>query len=283
MRTIVKTGKLVSVSTPTVLPRAFAHRDSAHPSPLDDALSLGFPGIEVDVWLRDGVLLVGHDENELNPSMTLAGAYLEPLASRVRARTLLPGWTGSFLLVLDVKTDARATWRALDALLRDHPTMLTTWRDGREYPGAVTVLISGNRATRLIARQRSRCAGYDGRLPDLRRRWLRPSRAVVPLVSADWEKTIGWDGASRLSRRSRRRLARLVSDAHHQGRKIRFWATPDHRGNARAAIWALLCDVGVDYINTDDLRGLAEFLLARNDIAHPVADAARLANAPARR
>lgn len=262
-----------------MLPRAFAHRDDAHPSPLDDALALGFPGIEVDVWLRDGVLLVGHDLDELDPGVTLAGAYLEPLAMRVRSRTLLPGWSGSFLLVLDVKSDAGSTWRALDALLADHVGMLTTWRDGREYPGPVTVLVSGNRARTQISRQRMRHAGYDGRLPDLRRRWFRrPGPALVPLVSADWKRVIGWDGASPLSRRSRRRLARLVSDAHQQGRKIRFWATPDAGGDARAAIWALLCDVGVDYINTDDLRGLADFLLARHDIAHPAADPARQAH-----
>jgi glycerophosphoryl diester phosphodiesterase len=263
------------VTTPTVLPRAFAHRDHAHPFPLDDALSLGFPGIEVDVWLRDGVLLVGHDEAELDPAVTLAGAYLEPLAARVRTRTLLPGWSGSFLLVLDVKSEATATWRALSALLADHVGMLTTWRGGREYPGAVTVLISGNRARTQMARQRVRHAGYDGRLPDLRRHWFRrPGPELVPLVSADWQRVIGWDGASPLSRRSRRRLARIVSDAHQQGRKIRFWATPDAGGDARAAIWALLCDVGVDYLNTDDLRGLADFLLARHDIAHPPADSA---------
>lgn len=258
------------MSLPPVLPRAFAHRDHAHVTPLDDALALGFPGIEVDVWLRDGVLLVGHDEDELSPSVTLAGAYLEPLAARVRDRTLLPGWAGSFLLMVDVKTEARASYRALDALLRDHPSMLTSWHDGHERTGPVTVLVSGNRATGTIAGQRDRLAGYDGRLPDLRRRWFRRLDAsLVPLVSADWEKVIRWDGTQRLSRRARRRLARLVSDAHQQGRKIRFWATPDHRGNARAAVWALLCDVGVDYINTDDLTGLADFLLARHDTTHP--------------
>lgn len=270
------------MSPPTVLPPAFAHRDSAHPNPLDDALAVGFAAVEVDVWLRDGVLLVGHDEDELDPAMTLAGVYLEPLAARFRAQTLLPGWNGSFLLVLDIKTDARLTWRALEKLLLDHPSMLTSWRDGREYPGAVTVLISGNRAKALIGRRRTRRAGYDGRPLDLRRRWLRPDRELVPLVSADWEKTIAWDGVSRLPRRRRRHLVRLVGDAHRQGRKIRFWATPDHSGNARAAVWALLCDLGVDYINTDDLQGLAEFLRARQHIAHPPGESARPARIPTR-
>ena len=50
-------------------------------------------------------------------------------------------------------------------------------------------------------------------------------------------------------------LQRWVERAHGQGRKVRFWNTPD-----RAQAWRILIDAGVDVIGTDDLDGLQQFL-----------------------
>jgi len=54
-------------------------------------------------------------------------------------------------------------------------------------------------------------------------------------------------------------LKQIVEKAHAQGRKIRFWATPD-----KPEVWKALFDAGVDLINTDDLGGLQKFLLSRS-------------------
>jgi hypothetical protein len=51
-----------------------------------------------------------------------------------------------------------------------------------------------------------------------------------------------------------------VERAHRQGRRIRFWNTPD-----REEVWRLLYDVGVDVIGTDDLDGLRGFLVRQGD------------------
>ena len=249
-----------------VFPRAFAHRDSAHPVPLGDALAAGFTALEIDVWLRGGDLLVGHDESELDPAATLRARYVEPIEARVRCGTLLPPAAGGLTLVLDVKTRATRTYRALDGLLREHAGILTSWRDGVRTPGPVTVLVSGHRARRRMAHQRVRYAAYDGRRPDVRRFPRRPPPAeLVPMVSADWSDVVRWTGAGELRPRDLRRLARLVSAGHGQARAVRFWGTPDRPGPERAAVWSLLCDLDVDAINTDDLHGLADFLRARGD------------------
>jgi hypothetical protein len=50
------------------------------------------------------------------------------------------------------------------------------------------------------------------------------------------------------------KLRSLVNLAHVNGRKVRFWATPD-----RVEIWRLLMDEGVDWVNVDDLKGFYEF------------------------
>jgi hypothetical protein len=49
------------IITPTTTPLAHAHNDYEHARPLDDALALGFPSVEADVWLRDGAIAVSHD------------------------------------------------------------------------------------------------------------------------------------------------------------------------------------------------------------------------------
>ena len=56
-------------------------------------------------------------------------------------------------------------------------------------------------------------------------------------------------------------LREIVQKAHEKGRLVRFWATPDNPSPAREALWRELLSVGVDLINTDDLKGLRQFLL----------------------
>jgi len=261
-----------------VLPRAFAHRDSAHPRPLADALAAGFTAVEVDVWLRGGRLLVGHDEAELDPAVTLGARYLAPIAELARSGSLLPPAAGPLLLVLDVKTSALATHRAVGRELVPYADVLTRWTGGRLVPGPVRVLLSGHRARSLVALQRDRLAACDGRLADLGR--LSPGHLarlrggvpaeVVPMVSADWGRVVDWDGNGPVPARARRRLVRIVTAAHAQGRAVRFWATPDTPGPAREAVWSLLCQVGVDAVNTDDLRGLARFLRNLGEVHSPL-------------
>ncbi len=262
----------------TVVPlaQAFAHRDSAHPRPVSDALDAGFTALEVDVWLRGGQLLVGHDETELRPDRTLADTYLRPLAARaaagrIRAARAAPatadtgeagGWPVT--LVVDVKTAAAPTYRALDGLLREHTPLLTRWRYGRCTPGPLTVLVSGERAVRALTAAPDRLAALDGRPGDLLPgAGHRGGAALRPVVSADWEKTVGWDGTGPLPRARRILLAAMVRRAHARQRRLRFWATPDTPGPARSVVWDLLLNSGVDLINTDDLTGLAGHLRAR--------------------
>ena len=57
----------------------------------------------------------------------------------------------------------------------------------------------------------------------------------------------------------RQKLRGIVEKAHAKGRRVRFWATPDH-----PAVWRELVDAGVDLLNADDLAGLERFLRSQN-------------------
>lgn len=248
---------------PRPLRHAYAHNDYLHPRPLHDALAHGFTSVEADVFLVDGELLVAHEPAELDPRRTLAALYLEPLRALVRAGhgSVYPHHRTPFQLLIDIKADGVAAYRELDRRLTRHGALFTRYHHGRVRPGAVTAVISGDRAARVpMEAQRTRLAFYDGRLDDL---GTPAPASFAPLISANWTQTFGWSGVGPFPRAERDRLRALVATAHREGRRIRFWATPDLPGPAREAVWSELLAAGADHLNTDDLAGLERFLRAR--------------------
>lgn len=246
----------------TPLRQAHAHNDYEHRRPLLDALDQGFTSVEADVWLVDGQLLVAHDRDQVVPGRTLEELYLSPLEARrqMNGGTVYPGWDGGFQLLVDVKSEAGPTWRALQEALARHPRLMTTFTADRTEPGAVTAVVSGNRDRAAMLAEPVRYAGYDGRLTDLESGL--PS-SFMPLVSDNWTRTFTWNGDGPMPVTEREKLRAIVARAHEHGYRLRFWATPDQPGPARTAVWDELLDAGVDHLNTDDLDGLRRFLAAR--------------------
>lgn len=269
---VVAGGALPAAAAPRVQPleHAHAHNDYEHDRPLADALDHGFTSVEADVWLVDGELRVAHDLVDARPGQTLTSLYLKPLAQRVHAGggRVYPRWRGSFQLLIDIKSDGPSTYQAVDAALREFRFMLTQWTNGHERGGAVEVVISGNRPRADMLAQRSRLAGYDGRLADL---GTGTPAGFMPLVSDNWTNAFTWQGVGPMPAAERAKLRGIVAQAHEAGYRIRFWATPDTAGAAREAVWRELLAAGVDHINTDDLAGLREFLLANDPTEHRAA------------
>jgi len=246
-----------SAAQPTPLLQAHAHNDYAHARPLLDALDHGFCSVEADIWLVEGQLLVAHDRRALKPERTLPALYLDPLRARIRQNRgrVYPNGPRCTLFI-DVKTDAEPTYAALRELLRQYAEVLTVFTPTNTVTNALTVILSGNRATRVLAAEPLRYAAIDGRLPDLD---TNPSPHLVPVVSDTWITHFKWRGAGPLPDDERQRLKQFVQRAHQQGRRIRFWAAPDN-----PAGWRELQQAGVDLLNTDDLAGLREFLLGKS-------------------
>ncbi|GAQ55041.1 phosphatidylinositol-specific phospholipase C/glycerophosphodiester phosphodiesterase family protein [Streptomyces acidiscabies] len=253
--------------------RAHAHNDYEHPRPLFDALDHRFGSVEADIFLVDGgtslsersrglggQLLIGHEVSDLDPTRTLESLYLEPLAARVRANhgSVYRGWRKPIQLLIDIKTEGSSTYLELDRHLQRYPGLFTTYAHGRVRKGAVTAVISGDRAARgPLEAQTYRRAFYDGRLADL---GTAAPASLIPLISDNWTLNFTWLGVGSFPEAERQRLRGIVSAAHERGQKVRFWATPDLAGPARDALWAELLAAGVDYFNTDDLAGLEVFL-----------------------
>ena len=243
---------------PSPLDRAHAHNDYVHARPLHDALDRGFGSIEVDIWLVNGALLVAHDRDSVRTDRTLEGLYLAPLRARITARGgQVHAARPPLTLLIDIKSHADSTWAVLAPMLARYDDVLTSWRGDTMTVRPVGAVLSGKRPIITVRTQQERWAALDGRLDDLTTRF-RPPTVVMPLVSDDWEKITKWRGVGAAPRSVRRRVSQAVSRAHAQGRRLRFWNTPD-----TPAMWKLLVECGVDLIGADDLEGLRRFLTAR--------------------
>ena len=244
------------------LPKTHAHNDYEHSRPLLDALEHGFTSVEADVWLVDGQLLVAHDRENAQPGKTLESLYLDPLDKLVRqdGHSVYPGWDGSLQLLIDIKSDGETTYAAVEKELAKHRALMTQFSKSKVNTGPVTAVISGNRPLATMQSEDKRYGFYDGRSADLA---SGVPSTLMPLVSDNWTKLFTWQGVGPMPEAERSELHAYVVSAHAKGYKVRFWATQDQRGEARAAVWTELYRAGVDQINTDDLSGLQHFLEAQ--------------------
>ncbi|MGI8863669.1 MAG: phosphatidylinositol-specific phospholipase C/glycerophosphodiester phosphodiesterase family protein [Solirubrobacteraceae bacterium] len=250
------------VPAPTPLLHTHAHNDYLHAHPLFDALSHRFLSVEADIWLADdGRLLVGHQKDALQHGLTLEALYLDPLMQLVHANGghVYSGSSLSVQLLIDVKSASTATYTALDQRLRTtYRSMLTSWSGGVESPGAVTVVISGNRDRALMQSQPLRYAAYDGRLSDLSDTTMPAS--FMPLISNSWSSVFKWTGTGTMPADQRAHLHDIVAQAHAQGQQVRFYGTPDRSASQYLDVWTEELNAGVDWLNTDQLGALQEFL-----------------------
>lgn len=256
---LVLTLTLFSAALAQPLSQAHAHNDYEHERPLFDALEHGFTSVEADIWLVFGELFVAHDAHEIEMGRTLTSLYLDPLRERVRENGghIYAESNAPLTLLIDIKTQDEATYRALHKVLAKYQEVLTQYRDGEVTPGAVTAIVSGERPFELMQAQPLRYAGYDGRIENL---GTSTPASLIPLISDNWTDLFTWMGEGEMPPAERAELMRIVKTAQENGQQVRFWATPDEAGSARTALWEVLREIGVDHINTDDLAGLKAFL-----------------------
>lgn len=243
----------LSVLLLAVHANAHSHNDYLQRRPLLDALDQGFCSVEVDIFLVGGKLLVAHDERSLDPTQTLDELYLKPLAERAKKNGGFIQEKGTeFTLLIDIKKDGEAVYSELKEEMNAYTGLFTQWRDPSLFPGPVTVVLSGDRPIKTVAAEKYRSVFIDGRLTDLD--GTAPV-SLIPLVSSSWLDSFQWLGLGSMPNNQRQRLKDIVTKAHAQQRKVRFWASPDV-----PSAWQILLREKVDYINTDRLKELSEFL-----------------------
>ncbi|KAF4890370.1 Altered inheritance of mitochondria protein 6-like protein [Colletotrichum fructicola] len=267
-----------------------SHNDYWRPVPLFSALSVGCIGIEADVWLRNGDLLVGHDKPSLSQTRTLKSLYLDPLEEILDAqnREVTEGnktRRGVFslqdntqiILLIDVKTDAKETWpivlRQLEPLREKH--YLTSHNSSassditNHLRAPLIVVGTGNldMAT-LVANHTDATTTYheyhdtflDAPLTDLpaanTTNETTYSTTNSFYASASFKQAIG---SVRLgfSRTQRDKLRSQVQAAKSLGLQPRYWDIPDWPLKYRDYIWTELRAEGVEILSVDNVKHAA--------------------------
>lgn len=243
---------------PAPFMKAHAHNDYRHPHPLFDALAYGYVSVEADIHHVDGKLFVAHDTEDITNERTLQALYLDPLRKIVKEnRGKVYEGDISFILLIDIKSNADTTYRVLREVLKKYKDMLTYYNRGECKKGAVTIIVSGNRPSELMKNEIFRLAAYDGRPEDLESQI--PNR-LIPLISANWTDYFKWNGEGPIPIDEKKYLNQFVNKAHQQGRQVRFWAT-DVASPLQQNFWKTLLENEVDFIGTDKLKILKDFLL----------------------
>lgn len=243
------------------LAQAHAHNDYEHARPLLDALDCGFMGVEADIYLVGGQLLVAHNPEDVKPERTLQALYLKPLAERAArgGGRIYPG-AGAVTLLIDIKDDASTTWTALKPVLEEFRDILTEFDGEKLQERAVTVILSGNVPAAELAAAGARLAFIDGRPQDLEK---NPPAALVPWISSSWSALFKWRGKGKFPEDQKKRLLEFIAKAHAQGRRVRFWGVYDE-----PFAWDILRKAGVDVLGSDNLPGLRDYLLKAETPSH---------------
>ncbi|HEY0966282.1 MAG TPA: phosphatidylinositol-specific phospholipase C/glycerophosphodiester phosphodiesterase family protein [Opitutaceae bacterium] len=235
-------------------PILHSHNDYERARPLGEALEHRAGSVEADIYLVEGRLLVAHDREDVRSERTLQTLYLDPLRERARRHggRVYADSTEPLILLVDIKSEAGATYAALAAVLAGYAGLLSRFEGARSVPGAVTVIVSGNRDRAALESARVRHAAMDGRGTDL---GGGSPASLIPLVSDNWSTFFTWRGEGPMPGDQRRRLHELSATAKREGRLLRFWNTPD-----LPAVWAELLAAGIPVMGTDDLAGLRRYL-----------------------
>lgn len=228
--------------------QAHAHNDYEHEKPLWEALENGFISIEADVHLVKGKLLVSHGRpNQDAP--TLSDLYLTPLDSLLTLNDdkIYPDHHSPLYLMIDCKTEAVNTFRALQNELAHYKRLLC---NSTFCP--VKIFISGNRAMDVILKNGYQGIALDGRPDDLGK---GIAVELMPVISDHYSNWSSWNGKVDARPEDLARIHGLADRVHAEGKKLRLWAIPDNN-----KVWEALLEAGVDFINTDQLSELHEFL-----------------------
>jgi hypothetical protein len=227
---------------------AHSHNDYQQKRPLTTAIQNRFNSVEADVYLVKGKLLVSHDY-PVRGTAPLEQLYLSPLNNILQANSgyVYRGYKNCFYLMIDCKSEATSTYRAIRAALSEFPNLLCS-----SDSCSVKIFLSGNRPLDLLSKEGYAGIAIDGRPNDLGKGY---STDLMPVISDQFKNWSSWNGKSADYSDRMERIRDLAKRVHSEGKKLRLWAIPDNE-----LAWGILLESGVDIINTDHLPELDQYL-----------------------
>jgi hypothetical protein len=225
---------------------AHSHNDYEQPAPLTAAYNEEFGSIEADIFWHNGKLLVAHKKEELDLHRTLEDLYLRPLQTYVKKNKgyIYADTSRRLQFMIDLKTNGDTTLGTLVKLLQKYPALT-------KCP-TLKITISGSRPHVATWASYPSFIWFDG---ELQKEYPAAALGRIVMLSSDFKKDSTWNGKGELPTALRDSLQQVVNRAHSLGKTVRFWGAPDNK-NA----WQQLMGLKVDYINTDSIKALSEFI-----------------------
>lgn len=244
--------------------QAHSHNDYEQDTPFLKAYHQQFGSLEADIFLENGsdVLWVAHTPAELaQKRRSLDSLYLQPLAQYIRTNKgyVYADTTKRLQLLIDIKTAAVPTLNRLIEVLKQYPDIINC--------PSIRIVISGGRPDPSVYPTYPSFIWFDGNLGAT---YTPAALEKIALLSGDWKKFSTWNGKGRILAAEYATVENIVRTAHGLNKPVRFWATPDNINT-----WYTLQRLQVDYINTDLIEPLADFLKnldkrrARAFVTHP--------------
>ena len=229
---------------------AHSHNDYQNKIPFWTAYNAGFGSIEADIWAVNGVLMVAHQEKEITAERTLDQLYIQPIVKLFKTNGG-KAWAknnNTLQLMIELKSSVEPTLSLLVQTLKQYPEVF----DQKVNNRAVRIVITGKQPSVVAFAKYPSNIYFDG---NLHQPYTSAQLKRVPLFSFNLAEFTKWKGKNDIPVNEAKRISQVIDSVHLLGSKIRFWNAPDF-----IDAWKTFINLKVDYINTDNIAKLSEYL-----------------------
>lgn len=228
-----------------------SHNDYEQIRPLEAALDNGFRSVEVDIFIHKGRVVVSHIPLGLRLKGDIETLYFKPLQERIRRNggTVYSNDSTTFIIYLDCKNGGNH-WTELRKIMDRYKEMFMKWEGDKVVEwGPVEILIDG-RENEVLA-ESPRWANIQKGLGEYANQL---SAVIQPRLNGPLRSVIKWKGNTDISMEDSLALQAVIDSAHAKGRGLRLYAATN-----KIKVWKTLLDMGVDWINVDQLGKFNRF------------------------
>ncbi|KAF2516677.1 alkaline phosphatase [Flavobacterium foetidum] len=219
-----------------------SHNDYNQAVPFWNAYANGASSIEADIFLKDNMLYVSHDEKGISAARTLEDLYLKPLETALKMDYKKEH---KLVLLIDIKTEAKATLDKLISVLKKYET-ITRNKD-------IKIVVSGNRPDAETYKKYPDFIWFD--YQEIDQTISKENWEKVAMISVDYKKYSVWNGLGRLTHDDYNKVKSVIAKAKANNKPFRFWGCPDTK-----SAWKAFLELGVDIINTDSPYNCVQYL-----------------------
>lgn len=235
-----------------------SHNDYNQNFPFYQAYYAGMGSVEADVYLKNGKLLVAHNEEDTDVAKDIKTLYLEPISKVFRENMGRPyaDKTKKLQLLIDIKAGSQ---QVLAVLIADLKPYLDVF-DAKRNRNAVQILISGDVPPAANFKDYPDYINFDGRTTNT---YTDGELKRIGMVSESIAAFTVWNGKGTPTPVDKLKLKNAIAIAHKWNKPFRFWGTKDNPNT-----WKELENLGADWIGTDHPEKLQAYYSGREKLEY---------------